>query len=325
MTAKYSRVHRLLRILYLIDRESGWTADKLAKACDVSTRNIYRDLDMIKQAGFHCFFDRKTGGYRVDRQLFMPPVELTLDEALALMALGEQIGGKGQIPFTSAAGRALSKIRGRLPAQMQQELDQLDDHLEVRLPSTAPEEGADDVYEKVRKAITSRKALLCSYESRSKTDEEATFQFEPYVLFFSQRAWYAVGLHQGRQSVRSLKLSRFTRLEATDKTYKIPARFSLDKHLGNAWRMIRGKKRHKVKVAFDAEFADNIAETNWHHTQEIDWRSDGSIVFHCEVDGLDEIVWWVLGMGPHARVIQPKELADRVADLANQVAKQYAK
>ena len=324
MSAKYSRVHRLLRILYLIDRETGWTAEKLADTCDVSTRNIYRDMEMIKQAGFHCFFDRKTGGYRVDRQLFMPPVELTLDEALALMALGEQIGGKGQIPFTSAAGRALSKIRGRLPAQMQRELDELDDHLEVRLPSTAPEDGADDVYEKVRTAITSRTALLCSYESRSKSDDEETFYFEPYVLFFSQRAWYAVGFHRGRQSVRSLKLSRFTRLERTEDAYKIPARFSLDKYLGNAWRMIRGSKRYKVKIAFDAEFADNIAETNWHPTQEIDWLEDGSIHFNCEVDGLDEIVWWVLGMGPHARVIQPAELAERVADLARQVAERYA-
>jgi predicted DNA-binding transcriptional regulator YafY len=41
------------------------------------------------------------------------------------------------------------------------------------------------------------------------------------------------------------------------------------------------------------------------------------------VDGLDEIVWWVLGMGPGCRVVQPQILADRVKELALATAGQY--
>jgi hypothetical protein len=41
------------------------------------------------------------------------------------------------------------------------------------------------------------------------------------------------------------------------------------------------------------------------------------------VDGLDEIVWWVLGYGPGATVIEPPELIERVRELAHATAERY--
>lgn len=41
------------------------------------------------------------------------------------------------------------------------------------------------------------------------------------------------------------------------------------------------------------------------------------------VEGLDEIVWWVLGYGPHAVVREPAELAARVAEMAQAMAARY--
>ena len=87
--------------------------------------------------------------------------------------------------------------------------------------------------------------------------------------------------------------------------------------------MIRGSDRHAVELWFSPEFAETIADTHWHSTQRIDWQDDGSILFHCEVDGLDEIVWWILGMGPHCVVRKPKALVQRVRALTEQAAALY--
>jgi len=76
--------------------------------------------------------------------------------------------------------------------------------------------------------------------------------------------------------------------------------------------MIRGGKTYKVEIWFDPTFAETIADTHWHPTQEVQWNEDGSTLFRCTVDGLDEIVWWVLSMGPHCVVKKPKALVDRV-------------
>src|SRR5438874_1866514 len=50
MAADYGRIHRLLRVLTLIQGEKGWNAKRLAAECDTTERNIYRDLKMLTGA-----------------------------------------------------------------------------------------------------------------------------------------------------------------------------------------------------------------------------------------------------------------------------------
>ena len=324
---KYGRIHRLLKIVTLIQSEKGWNVQRLAAACGVAERTIFRDMKMLEGAGIPYFHDEEAEGYRVRNDFFMPPVELTLAESLALIALSEQIGGKEQIPFMKAAARAIAKVRGQLPAGIRKDLADLDTHIDIKLAQASSEEGIQDVYDVVRQAIARRRVMKCSYESlasgKGDAGEQEVFSFKPCKLFFSQRAWYAIGHHSGRGEVRCLRLSRFSRAQLTDKPYAIPDDFALEQHLGKAWRMIRGKKTYKVEMHFDAEFAETIAETHWHDTQQVLWQEDDSIIFRCEVDGLDEIVWWILSMGPHCLVRKPKVLIDRVTKLAGGIVDAY--
>jgi len=326
--ADYSRIHRLLKIVTLIQSDSTWTADRLARECGVAVRTIYRDMKMLEGAGIPYFFDSDSGGYQVRRDFFMPPVQLTLDESLALIALGEHIGDREQIPLTKSAGRAIAKVRSQLPLQLREEIGKLEKHIAIRLTQAGPHYGIEDVYEEVRHAIARGRVLKCRYESIESNHRQhgraEEFEFRPYALFFSQRAWYTVGQHGGHREVRCLKLNRFTAIEPTKERYQIPHDFTLDTHLGNAWRMIRGKKTYNVELWFDPEFAETISDTHWHATQEIDWQDDDSIVFCCKVDGLEEILWWILSMGPHCVVRKPKALADRVRSLAQEMVDAYA-
>ncbi len=320
--AELAKLHRVMKILQLIQTQTGWNVDRLVQECGVGQRTIYRDLDMLQKAGVPIYYDEETRGYRVRADYYMPPVELTVEEALAIIALGEQIGRDGQIPFTQAATRAVAKIRGRLPDRMRRELKALD-HMVIRLGQMADTE-VSDVYAKVQSALANKHCLRCEYESAEKRYTRP-FLLKPYTLMFERRAWYVIGEHGGYGEIRCLKLNRFTRVEERpDISYEIPRDFSLKKHLGNAWRMIRGDKTYKVHLRFDAKFAEGIADTHWHETQETQFAEDGSLDFRCRVDGLDEIVWWVLSMGPHCRVVAPKELADRVRELAGKTAALYS-
>ena len=325
MAADYGRIHRLLKVLMLIQSDKGWNAKRLSVECCTTERNIYRDLKMLEGAGIPYFYDDDAKCYGVRRDFFMPPVQLTLDESLALAALAEHIGGQEQVPFTQSAGRAISKIRGQLPPTIRRELEQIENHVAIKLSAAAPPESSADVYEKVRSALSQKLALRCGYESLTNpTKQDATaFIFKPYTLFFNQRAWYVIGHHGKHGDVRCLKLNRFIDIDLTNQAYAIPKTYSLNKHLGNAWRMIRGEKTYKVELHFDPEFAETIADTHWHPTQEVIWNPDGSITFNCKVDGLDEIVWWVLSMGPHCTVKKPKELIDRMKTLTADMAAKY--
>jgi predicted DNA-binding transcriptional regulator YafY len=323
MPTDYSRIHRLLKIITLVQARPDWNAPRLAEECETSPRNLYRDLKELRGAGVPIDFDEARGGYRIRRDFFLPAVHLTGEEAIALALLCEEIGSREQVPFLKPAWRALNKIESMLPEAIQQDLGALRGAVAIQGARTNPPDGHKDVYDRIADAIRDRCTLECRYDSANPdSNPEETFRFDPYALYFGLRAWYAIGRHHGRDDIRSLKLSRFTACTRTDEVFERPEKFSIEAHHGYAWRMIKGP-RHEVEIWFDAAFAQTMADTRWHPTQEIEEHLDGSATFRCTVDGLDEIVWWVLSMGPHCVVKAPSELAQRVRDLAARTAAHY--
>jgi proteasome accessory factor B len=328
MARTYTRVHRLFRLIGLVQSGRQLRVGDMARICEISPRMIYRDLNNLEAAGFPICFDREGDTYRMSGGIFMPPLELNYAEALALLALAEQVRG-GRIPFTEPAARAIEKIRGQLPRALVEEIAPLDHHMAIDLARSGEADGAQNVYECVRRAIITKRKLQCRYEAvASKVGAEAQaalFELCPYVLWYCQRAWYVVGYHSGRKEVRRLKLARFAMCKATDKPYGIPDDFTLEKHLGLAWRMIRGEKRYEVAVRFDTDFAETVCDTRWHATQREEFHEDGSVTLRFTVDGLEEIVWWVMGYGGKCRVLEPAELARRVRAMHGEAAARYQK
>lgn len=321
--AGYTRVHRLLKILTLVQGDTGWTPESLSEACGVSERTIFRDLNELEGVGIGIGFDQASGGYCVPREFFLPPVQLTAREALALTVLVEHLAAREQIPFLGQACQALAKVQAVLSLDIRDELSSLADSIVVQTARSVPADGHRDMYERVQAAIASRCALRCRYDSLSGTPDHETFEFEPYSLYFAVRAWYAVGMHGGRGEVRTLKLSRFTMATPTERAYQIPAGFTLETVLGNAWRMIRGEPDYDVELRFDAEFAETVGDTCWHKTQRLEHHPDGSMTLRCRVSGLGEIVWWVLSMGAHCEVIAPEALRELVREKAAATAALY--
>lgn len=329
MAGDYTRIHRLFAVLVEIQAGRAESAAALAEEFGVTERSIYRDLDVLRTAGLPIEHDTSANRYRLPKSFFLPPVDLTPDEALALVSLGEHIAKAEQVPLMGAAYRAIAKVRSHLPVSIQDEIEAIERHVRIDLARSDPSDGVGDVYEVISDAIRNRRVLQCLYDSVRSTiegdGERRRFDFRPYSLFFSQRAWYVIGHHGRHDALRCMKLNRFTGVQLTDREYSIPDGYALADYLGNAWRMIPGSERHNVELQFDPGFADAISETQWHGTQEtdIDPRT-GELTFRCSVDGLDEIKWWVLSMGPHCKVIAPRELADEVQSLASDILERYS-
>jgi len=310
MSRQYTRVGHLFRLMQLIQSRKGLTIRDLADACERHERTIYRDLKTLNDSGVPCGFGKQSKGYRVQPGFFMPPLELKIEEAMAMVALLEQIGESTQILFLDAASIVAEKIRSQLPAAILREIQPLDDCVQIDLARRSADDSVREIYQPMRDAISRRRVLICTYDSIRSADDNAhrSFEFRPYSLWFCQRAWFAVGHHSRRNAIRRLKLNRFISVKLTDQPYEIPPDFDLRADLGNAWRMIRGDTRYHVAVCFEPDFADSASETRWHPTQEEEWDDKGRVTLRFTVDGLEDIVWWVLGYGPKATALGPPEL-----------------
>jgi predicted DNA-binding transcriptional regulator YafY len=327
MRPDYTKIHRLLRLIFLIKGHRGITKQDLLREFHTNPKTLQRDIKTLRDLGVPILYDKERGGYLLGKGFFMPPVEFTFDEALSLLTLLQQIPADDQIPHLATARRALQKIRSHFRDQLQDDLAPLDGKIHLHLARNAGNDGSADVYEKVRLALASRRTLSCRYQANHSAHEEAEtelFELRPYALWYCQRAYYVVGLHCGRNDIRQLKLARFDYMQLTPKPYAIPDDFSLTRYLGNAWRMIRGPIDHRVLIRFDKDRANTATETHWHPTQsEEAWHEDGSVTLAFTVSSFKEIKWHILAYGPHAQVLHPPELANEVQALAQATARRY--
>ena len=317
-----SRLHRVLKLLTLLETGHPYNAGQLAEACGVSRRTVYRDLNTIEAAGIPVFFDRPSGRYQVHETGLMPAINLRLEEALAVVLLASELGRTGGLPLFEPARDAAAKIEASLPLGMRAMLERLARTTILRPAPMARHRGLHETYRRVRDAIRRSRPLDAVYISFHDEGQIRT-RLEPYWLLFSERAWYVIGRSSRHRAVRTFKLGRFKRLTAADGRFTRPGGLSLEKHLGNAWRLMRGDTAYEVHLKFSPHIGPNMAEINWHRTQQVAWDEDGSVHFRASVDGLSEIVWWVLGYGDQVEVVEPPELRRRVADTARRMLAMY--
>lgn len=324
--ASLDRIRRLLRLVEFLQSGRSYNAGELAELCGVSRRTIFRDLNLLQDSGIPVHFNEGRRGYSLPTSLYLPSTDLTLNEALSLLLLCHELGNEQRgIPFQSSARSAVAKLLSTLPQHLREYVGELAELVQVRAPPHNLLHGAGPVYETLMQALGRRRRVRILYRSLTEWRDITTL-LSPYRLLFVRRSWYAIGRSSLHRSVRTFNLGRILKAEIINRSYEIPRRFSLDRYLGNAWSLIRERgKRFEVVVRFQPKVAYNVAEVQWHKTQRLVWNDDGTLDFHVTVDGLQEIVWWILGYGDQAEVLEPPELRDEVRRHAEAMRKKYAR
>lgn len=320
------RVRRLLTLTEYLQSGRAFPAGALAEFCGVTRRTIFRDLALLREAGLTVVNDPARGGFSLAGPALLPSTELTLAEALALLVLcgGLEDGERGiSEPFAETSRSAARKLLSRLPGRIRDEVGELTGRVTIRDTQLAPADDSADAYAAVEEAMRSGTRLRVTYDSVSEGEVIRTL-LSPYRLLFMRRAWYVVARSSLHTEVRTFHLGRFVTTEPTKTRFAVPKRFTLARYFGDAWAFIREPDaRHDVAVRFTPKVARNVAGVTWHRKQKLEWPGDGSLVFKTTVEGLNEIVWWVLGYGAEAEVLEPPELREMVADHVRRMGERY--
>jgi len=318
-----SRIHRLLKLVNLLQGGRAYNASALADACGVSRRTTFRDLDTLRQAGVPLAYDEHHQRYHIPSTYFLSPTNLSVEEALSVMVLCHELGGGDRLPFYAPARRAAVKLENSLPLRLRRQLRQVAGSVHIKLNTTSRPDGSGDVYQQLVDAIAANRCVRIRYASLTERDTIGT-KLSPYQLLFNRHAWYVIGRSSLHRSTRTFHVGRIVELEPLPDRFQVPKGFSIDRYLRNAWNMIPEPGRdQKVVIRFSPMVATNVAEVTWHKTQRVVFNDDGSIDFHVTVSGLNEISWWILGYGDQAEVLQPARLQEIVAARAKGVVEKY--
>jgi predicted DNA-binding transcriptional regulator YafY len=221
------RTERLLALAeYLRGRRTGVTAEALAARFEVTVRTMYRDLDALRAAALPIGAERgRGGGYALDRNYTLPPVNFTAREAALLVALGRFAADMRLMPFTETLGSALDKVRAALSASAQREL--LTRLAEISFHGVPALPSEKEVRQAVERAWFEQQPLHITYvdgnfietertirilgvsidrhETRIDAEEVDTRERRPFRLDRIQRARVAgVDTLPGRRGMRAL-------------------------------------------------------------------------------------------------------------------------
>jgi proteasome accessory factor B len=301
----------------------GHNVDSLAAQCRVSRRTVFRDLEVLRQAGVPLAHDDEFQVYHLADTYFLPPAKFTADEALAVLVLCHELGDVRKMPFLAPARTAALKLESSLPSALRKQLRGTADAVRIRLHHPSPIADKLPIYQDLLKSVHQRRCVRIEYDSLF---DGAIIQtrLSAYRLLYSKHSWYVIGRSSLHRSVRTFNMKRIRHLEPTADSYEIPRNFSLERYLGNAWHIIpESGPVHEICVRFTRKVARNVAEVNWHKTQSLQWNDDGTLEFCAKVKGLSEISWWILGYGDQAEVVKPPALRKLIMAQAQRMLHRY--
>jgi predicted DNA-binding transcriptional regulator YafY len=186
-------------------------ARDLADRFEVSVRTIERDISSLQQSGVPIWATPGPGGgYSVDPEMTLPPLNFTADEATAIAVA---LAASGPIPFGDAARAALRKLVAAMSSTSREGARELVGR--IHLLQQRGQLDATPVVRAVETAVTRRKVLEVDYVDRSgqRTDHRLV---EPYGLAGSDQHWYLMAWCRMRDGGRSFRLDRIQGARVTD-------------------------------------------------------------------------------------------------------------
>jgi len=200
------------------------SARELAGRYEVSVRTIERDLSALQQAGVPIYAEPgRTGGYALNKELSLPPLNFTPAEAVAVAVA---LAKAGDMPFDSAGQSAMRKIVAAMSerdavaartlvarVRLLEPVDPL-----VRRPS-----GSTEISATIERAMADHQVLRVSYLDRHGALTER--DLEPIAFVGGPRAWYLVAWCRLRDEGRCFRVDRIrtatvTGLPAPQRAYE---------------------------------------------------------------------------------------------------------
>lgn len=193
------------------------SARQLAERFEVSVRTIERDIAALQESGVPIYAEPgRSGGYAVDKNHSLPPLNFTPAEAVAIAIALSRAGDQ---PFGRQARSALRKVVAAMPGSEGELARELASRVQLVAPVETGEEiqplGRAGVSRVIEDALLRRRVLHLDYADRKGT--LTSRDVEPGVFLGGRGGfWYLVAWCRLRDDVRVFRLDRIASASVSD-------------------------------------------------------------------------------------------------------------
>lgn len=310
---------RIAKIDQCLRCKSYCSANYLMSEVGISRRTLFRDIRTLEDMGAPISYSREYKGYFyvAGTKFKLPEVSLTEGDIFAIILTEQAINSMDKNYLSKKLESSMAKLRIMFQKKVKippSEIFSFSSFAQSPLNAQIVQN-----IELIIKALDQKKKIHCFYKKPSSAKAQAV-TIEPYHLHFRGK-WYLFGWSESSKDYRTYVVQRIEKIELSQKNF-VGRQFDLKQHLGDAWEIAKGKTT-TVEVEFPEDYYAYITEKIWHPSQKITKQKNGKIRMTLTVDGLHEIIWWVLSFGSTIKVIRPKELITAVKTEAKKINNKY--
>jgi predicted DNA-binding transcriptional regulator YafY len=321
---KRDRLARLLSVASILysrgSGENGVAVSEIAKLTGMTTRTVYRDINALDEELGVPVFQAGRGRYGIDHKFFLPPLRLSVPEAIVLF-LASRLIARWSDQYDASVVSAFTKLADTLPQPIAR-------HVAASMLSIGaadPNEPFSRSFSAVARGWAEGRVVEIDYDPGTAPPKRA--RVHPYFLEpdAALRSVYLIAHDEAAGSMRTYKVERIRSATVTQDRYEIPDDFDPDTWLANSWGIWSPDSTPPVHVRlrFEADVAHRVREAVWHRSQELTELPEGRVELAVTVNGIVEIRPWILSWGESVEVLEPPELRDAIAASVRGAAARY--
>jgi predicted DNA-binding transcriptional regulator YafY len=300
------QIDRLIQIVFLLLRHENITAKQLAEELCVSTRTIYRDINILSVAGIPITSQKGFGGglsllqgFSLDKSYFTQEEQNNIVQAL-------QILKSSNYPD---ADKSLNKVAGLFSHNLQSEW------LEIDFSYWGSPEKERNNITALERAIINKYVITFTYFNAELTVTHQTV--EPLKLVFKSHSWYLVAYSENKKDIRTFKMSRIRELQITSRLF--------DRELPKDFSITPVYKEEYNTPVFILHFSEKIAYKVYDEFQEkyIKKLDDGTLEVTFRYQLSDWTFLYLLSFGEYVEIIEPVEARNILKEKAKKIFSMY--
>ena len=216
---------RLDLLASMLKSEDLLIVNDLAKELGVSTRTLYRDINLLRERGLPIDADRgRGGGVRLHRSWGLGKLNVTDQETVDLL-ISLAVSEKMNSPlFMNSLASIRFKLMALLSSDQKLKIKAL--RRRIRIGSSASplvlssyEIAAYKYQSELRTAFLLQKQLLISYIDENKIRSERLI--EPHYLYLNYPVWYVLSWDHLRDDFRTFRCDRIINSHITEREFKV--------------------------------------------------------------------------------------------------------
>ena len=317
-----NRLDRALGILLLLRGGKTLSAAELSRRFEVSTRTIYRDVEMLAAVGVPIYAEMgRAGGFRLVEGYFLPPVMFSVGEAVSLLLGLTLLRRLRARPFAAELETSGQKLLAAVPEQLRAALAHAQQIVGFeRLPTDIfhPERpdpvalagGADEgvVVSEFVRAILDRRMVAFDYRSpySARTEQVIT---TPRGLLWDRDRWYLVGERAGHDAETWLwRADRVLAIAAHAPAAENMPAFDVGTLLEHNWlrpAMERWRASSPVTIRITRPQAERLQQDWYYRHALFEELADDRVLMTFGEDDRAVVLELLRWLGPAAELVAP--------------------